>query len=120
MLENPGIGEAPSFLVAHVFPTLLFFLQEGEPIGVWYELQIDRVDRFDLRIHVLATPELARGEGVAAGIAEVVRRVHLEDIAVCAGVQRGIASRLWQPGPLARQEACLARFHGYLAERLGA
>ena len=120
VLENPGTGEAPSFLVAHVFPTLLLFVQEGEPIAVWYELQIDRVDHFALRIHVLATPELARVEGAAAGIAEVVRQVHLEDIAVCEGVQRGLRSRLWEPGPLARQEECLARFHRHLAERLGA
>ena len=120
VLENPGTGEAPSFLVAQVFPTLLFFVQEGEPIGVWYELQIDRVDRFGLRIHVLGTAELAGAEGAAASIAAVVRQVHLEDIAVCEGVQRGLASRLWEPGPLALQEGCLARFHRHLAERLGA
>lgn len=118
LLENPGVNGAPGFVVAQVFPTLLFFAQEATPVGGWYEMQIDRHDHLRLRIHSLASKEIAATPGMARGIEDFVLKVHLEDIAVCEAVQRGLSSRLWEPGPLSVQEACLARFHRYLEERL--
>lgn len=118
LLENPGHGGAPTFRVAHVFPTLLFVAFEGMPIGSWYEMQIEGRDRFRLRVHMLASPEIARDPKQAAALVESARHVHLEDIPVCEGVQRGIESRLWRPGYLNPREGALVRFQRHLLERL--
>ncbi len=119
-LVNPGYKEAPTFYVAQVFPTLLLAIFEGIGTGVWYEMQIDRHDHFNLRVHLLTTPELAADDAVVKQIGEQTTKVHLEDIEVCDRVQQGLASRLWEPGVLSRHEGALTRFHHYLAERLGA
>ncbi|MBT37230.1 MAG: hypothetical protein CL938_01610 [Deltaproteobacteria bacterium] len=47
---------------------------------------------------------------------ETFNNVHQEDIDVCNSVQRGLASRLFSPSALARQEDGLVRFHRYLTE----
>jgi nitrite reductase/ring-hydroxylating ferredoxin subunit len=120
ILENPGVEEGDHLLVAQVFPTLLFSIVEGIRFGVWYEMQIEGPDRFRLVIHALAPPELARAEGAPAALMGQVEKIHHEDIAACEGVQRGLASRIWRPGPLSVKELCLARFHRHLAQRLGA
>ncbi len=120
LLENPGIDGAPNFIVAQVFPSFLLALFEGEGFGTWYEMQIDRHDHIHLRVHALATPAFKEAEGAAEGLLEAITQVHLEDIPACEAVQRGIASQLWQPGPLSHQESCLVRFHQHLADRLTA
>jgi phenylpropionate dioxygenase-like ring-hydroxylating dioxygenase large terminal subunit len=114
LLENPGQDDAPSFRVGHVFPTTLLAVYQGLPIGAWYEMRIDRHDHFHLRIHMLASPEMARDRTIAASLVETARDVHLEDIAVCDGVQRGIVSRLWRPGRLNPREGALVRFQQHL------
>ena len=119
LLENPTTSEElHPFLVAQVFPSFLFFVNEGPPSGAWFEMQIDRHDHFHLRLHSLAAPELAESEEARAGMLATLRAIHLEDIPMCDAIQRGIQSRLWEPGPLNRREACLPRFHRHLAERL--
>jgi phenylpropionate dioxygenase-like ring-hydroxylating dioxygenase large terminal subunit len=119
LLENPGTNGAPDFYVAQVFPTLLLALFRGpNPIGSWYEMLIDRHDHFHLRIHMLAPPEFAAKEELAAALVDSAAEIHREDIPVCEGVQRGVQSRLWSAGSLSRHEATLIRFHRYLAERL--
>jgi phenylpropionate dioxygenase-like ring-hydroxylating dioxygenase large terminal subunit len=115
-LENPG--ETP-FWVLQVFPTMLFALTRGDvPFATWYEMQIDRQDHFDLRIHLLLSPAHAAVPEIVDGVSQALTEIHLEDIPMCEGIQRGIQSRLWQPGPLAVHERCLQQFHRYLAERL--
>jgi hypothetical protein len=42
---------------------------------------------------------------------------HLEDMEVCAAVQRGLQSRTSQPGPLSHLEMPVWLFHRYLAAR---
>lgn len=118
LLENPGADGAPDFYVAQVFPTLLLALFRGVAVGSWYEMQIASHERFLLRIHALAAPELAQLEGATERLLEATNAIHLEDIPMCEGVQRGVASRLWEPGVLSVQERTLKRFHSYLAERL--
>jgi len=120
ILENPSVGDAPSLLVAQVFPTLLFSVVENTQFGVWYEMRIDRHDHFQLRIHALASPELAATEGAPDALLANLMEIHQEDIPACQEVQRGLGSRLWKPGPLSEKEICLTRFHTYLADRLGA
>ena len=118
LLENPGTNGAPDFYVAQIFPTLLLALFRGHPLGSWYEMQIDRHDHIHLRIHMFAAPDFAARKGVAKAIVESASTIHLEDIAVCERVQRGLQSRLWSPGLLSRHEAALTRFHHYLGEQL--
>lgn len=118
ILENPGRGDAPSFVVAQVFPAFIFFAHDAGPFAGWYEMNIDGPAHIDLRIHVLAPPALLEAEGAVEALCEGQSHVHLEDIPVCEAVQRGIRSRLWQPGPLVEQEAALTRFHRDLAGRL--
>jgi phenylpropionate dioxygenase-like ring-hydroxylating dioxygenase large terminal subunit len=120
VLENPGLEADSSFLVGQVFPTLLFSVIEVPRFGVWYEMQIDRHDHFQLRIHILAAPEIAAVDGAAEALVENVGHIHGEDIPACQAVQTGLGSRLWKPGPLNVRELCLTRFHDYLANRLGA
>jgi hypothetical protein len=120
LLENPGRDGAPDLYVAQVFPTLLLALFRGLAVGSWYEMQIDRHDHFHLRIHALASPELAATAEARNGLLAETERIHREDMPVCEGVQRGLASRLWAPGPLSVHERALTRFHAHLAQRIGA
>jgi phenylpropionate dioxygenase-like ring-hydroxylating dioxygenase large terminal subunit len=118
LLDNPGRSGAPDFYVGQVFPTLLFAVFDRVHSGAWYEMQIDAHDHFHLRIHMLGLPEHAADEAIAQGLLESATAIHLEDIPACEAVQRGLTSRLWEPGPLAPQEAALTHFYAYLAECL--
>ena len=62
------------------------------------------------------------GLQLAAGNAarDSFNRVHLEDIPACEGIQAGIQSRIWSPGPLSIQEATLHHFHQQLANAVTA
>jgi len=119
VLENPSAdGEAP-FWVIQVFPTLLLVQTRGTfEICAWYEMQIDRHDHIHLRVHTLLPAAMAGNDAIVREAMNTLRDVHLEDIPVCEGVQRASQSRVWRPGALSRQEATLARFHRFLAERL--
>ncbi len=122
VLENPAAPGASPFWVAHVFPTLLFvaFHDAEIRVGVWYEMKIDAMDRFRLRIHVLLPPGGAENEALVGGVLERLAQVHAEDITVCDGVWKGLGSRLFRGTALAQQEGCLVRFHRHLAERMQA
>ena len=116
ILENPPADAGGSaFVVACVFPLTLIAITEGNvPWGSWYEF--DRLEhaRFRLRIHLLCTPDQAALPEVVEAICERMRDIHLEDIDVCAGAQRGVSSPSYTPGPLSHLEGCLWRFHQYL------
>jgi phenylpropionate dioxygenase-like ring-hydroxylating dioxygenase large terminal subunit len=117
LLENPPASpDHGPFVVAAIFPATLMFFTEGEaPFGVWYELSDIAPERFTLTIHLLVPPELAAVPGIVEAFREQVAAVHGEDIPVCAGVQQGVASPLYQPGPLSHLEAALWAFHRHLA-----
>lgn len=119
LLENPGFNGAPDFYVAQVFPTtLLALFRNGSGFGSWYEMEIDRHDHINLRIVILGDREFAKTPGIEESMRDATMKVHLEDIPVCEGVQRGISSRLYESGPLTHYEGCLTRFHSYLADQL--
>lgn len=120
ILENPpaGPGHSP-FVVACVFPlTLMFFLEGEMPLGVWYELDGIEVDRFRLRVHLLMPPEAAAVPEIVAGYREQVLHVHNEDIPVCEGIQAGVASQLYAPGPLSHLERSLWHFYRHLQSKM--
>jgi phenylpropionate dioxygenase-like ring-hydroxylating dioxygenase large terminal subunit len=120
VLENPaGEGHSP-FVVAAVFPaTLMFFSGGPDPVGAWYELDQISHQRFTLRIHLLTSPAFAAIPEAVAALSAQVTAIHLEDIPVCEGVQKGVTSLLYQPGPLSHLEATLWRFHAFLRRAMG-
>lgn len=121
VLENPPADDQHEpFVVAAIFPlTLMFFTEGPTPVGTWYELADIGHDRFQLRIHLLAHPELAAVPEFVAQFREQVMGVHAEDIAACEAAQKGVTSPLYEPGPLSHLEASLWRFHRFLHSRLG-
>ena len=115
ILENPPVEGADSFVVACIFPlTLIAVTESATPWAVWYEFDGIEHDRFLLRIHLLTQPELAAQPELVARYAEQIRHIHLEDIPVCEGVQRGYRSPLYASGPLSHLEGGLWHFHRYL------
>ena len=118
-LENPAAARAEPFWVFQVLPTLLFTLVRGEtPLAAWYDMQIDSPAHFHLRIVPLLGAEAAGDAALVAGVRQAFDAIHQEDIAMCLGVQRGLGSRLWRPGPQSLQEKTLWMFHRYLADRM--
>ncbi len=119
VLENPAAEGHNPFVVAAIFPLTLLFVTEGPtPLAAWYELDAVRLDRFTLRIHLLAPPAFAAAPAAMAGFRAQVDAIHREDIPACEGVQAGVTSPLYAPGPLSRLEAPLWRFHQHLIARL--
>lgn len=119
ILENPPAAGQEGFVVAAIFPLTLMYFSGGEgSVGVWYELDAVRHDSFNLRIHLLAPPELAEHPEFVAGFREQVLAVHSEDIPVCEGTWAGVRSPFYTPGPLSHLEACVQRFHQHLSRRL--
>jgi phenylpropionate dioxygenase-like ring-hydroxylating dioxygenase large terminal subunit len=119
VLENPASPGNEPFWVFQVFPTLLFAQTRGGlPLTTWYELRIDSADHFGLRILPLLPREFAKNPDVVRLVRETLDQIHREDIPMCEGVQRGLASGLWTPGPQSRQERCLWLFHRWLAEQM--
>ncbi|MDP1632216.1 MAG: aromatic ring-hydroxylating dioxygenase subunit alpha [Caulobacter sp.] len=120
VLENPPVdGDHPPFVVAAIFPlTLMFFTEGPARLGVWYELDRITHQAFRLRIHLLADPQIAAVPEFVAEYRAQVLAVHNEDIPACEGVQQGVLSPLYTPGPLSHLEAALWRFHRYLQARM--
>jgi len=120
LLENPPKDASSSpFWVMCVFPTMLFALTRGDdPVGVWYQMDVDRHDHFKLDIHVMAHRPLADDGAFAERYGQVVTAIHLEDIPMCEGVWKGVSSRYARPGRLSHLEAANWRFHRYLRERM--
>jgi phenylpropionate dioxygenase-like ring-hydroxylating dioxygenase large terminal subunit len=120
LLANPGVDDNRGASICAVFPDMLFFVSRDEklPFAAWYDLRIDAIDHFELRIHVLLPPELASEAEAGPGFLQFLDTIHQEDIRTCDSVQRGLQSRLYRPTALAKQEDCLVRFHRYLADRM--
>lgn len=120
LIENPPADpQGRGFVVAGVFPLgLMFFTEDEAPVGAWYQMDRLLPDRFRLRIHLLAAPALAGLPGFAEGYLEQLNAVHAEDIAACEGVQAGVTSPEYRPGPLSVLERPIWRFHRHLALRM--
>lgn len=120
LLENPPADPAGhGFIVTGIFPLgLLYISEDPEPTGVWYQIDRLRPEGFRLTIHLLAPPALAAVPGFATEMRSAVLAVHEEDIPMCEGVQSGVSSEAYAPGPLSPLERSLWRFHRHLATRL--
>ena len=119
-LENPPVEGADPFSVYVGFPAFLLVVLRGETVSaVWYRLDIRDEASFDLTIHILMKEPKASDADLVTGTAEVLRHIHLEDIAVCDGVQAGLSSPAAAPGPLSHLERGLWHFHRYLKRMTG-
>ena len=122
LLENPAKDESESapFWVACVFPSTLIALVRGDtPNLAWYQMDIASYDRFQLKIHLLAAPELAASEEYRQTMRATLTAIHLEDIPLCEGVWKGVNSRFHRDGRLSHLEAANWTFYNYLRDRLG-
>jgi phenylpropionate dioxygenase-like ring-hydroxylating dioxygenase large terminal subunit len=117
MLENPAADGGDGFLVAAVFPLTLLFVSGTDGLAGWYEMTDLSHSRFSLRIHLLTSPERAADPAFVEAAAAQLTTIHLEDIPACEGIQKGVSSPLYEPGPLSPLEACLWRFHRHLQAR---
>jgi hypothetical protein len=109
------------FLVGAVFPLLLFSVQ---PDGmVWYRLEPLAVDRFRLAIHPCLPPAAFADPALAPaveGLRAFLDAIHRQDIGACEGVQRGLRSRLAEPGRLSHLEQAIWQLARWVLERTGA
>jgi phenylpropionate dioxygenase-like ring-hydroxylating dioxygenase large terminal subunit len=118
---TPGLSAAQraDFVVGAVFPFHLFSVQQDSML--WYQLEPESAERFRLRIFPCVPAAALEDKGLAARLPafrDFVDAIHRQDIAACQGVQRGLRSRLAEPGPLSQLERCVWQLHRYVAERL--
>lgn len=120
VLENPPVEGAEPFSVYVGFPLFLLVVLRGETTSaVWYRLDIRDEAYFDLTIHILMKEPEASDAELVAGTAEVLRHIHMEDIAICDGVQAGLSSPAAAAGPLSHLERGVWHFHRYLRRMAG-
>jgi phenylpropionate dioxygenase-like ring-hydroxylating dioxygenase large terminal subunit len=101
---------APSFLLATAHDRV-----------IWYRLQPLGAGRLRLLTTVLvpaATVADPRFAAIKEQMTDELTAFHLEDMEVCIGVQRGLASAAWRPGRLSHLEMPVWLFHRYLAARI--
>lgn len=114
-LENPPSEGADPFSVYVGFPMFLFAVQRGAvPTAVWFQMTPDSHASFELTVHILMPEPLASDPGIVELMSEAIRHIHLEDIEICDGVQKGLAAATSLPGPLSPLERGLWQFHRYL------
>lgn len=122
----PGLGpaERSSLLIVTVFPFHLFALTPDTLS--WLQLlpalpEQGGVERHRVR-WVVAVPEAAAAApDLEAKVAEqraILDAVHRQDMAVCAGVQRGLRSRLAHPSRLSPLEDTVLHFQRWVRDRL--
>ncbi len=102
-------------------PLLLLFTAPDR--AYWYRLLPTGAETCRLLTTLLVRPEAPAAPDYAAQLQQAEQEAiafHLEDMAVCAGVQRGARSRAYVQGALSRLEAPIHRIQRYLARTLGA
>ena len=116
----PGLTEAGMTNWHIIIGYPLFLLLTAPDSWAWYRIDPIAPGKARLTTHLLVPastrdrpdfPDLLERE-----YAKLVA-FHLEDMEVCAAVQRGLQSRTSQPGPLSHLEMPVWLFHRYLAAR---
>ncbi|MEX1154201.1 aromatic ring-hydroxylating dioxygenase subunit alpha [Parvibaculum sp.] len=107
------------FSVFNVYPSML--LAVFADTVTWYRMEIESVDRFRLTIYLLAHPrslEVPDAEALKTFLREAATAVHIEDIAACEGVQKGLTSGRAIPGRLSHLEAAIHQHQQWLMAEL--
>ena len=101
-----------------VHPCFLFFT--GHDCCAWYRVQPEGPGK----LRILTTLLVPRATKVRHDFPEILENeiarllaFHLEDMEACSAVQRGFASRTYQPGRLSHLEMPVWLFHRYIAAR---
>jgi len=121
LLETPASYSSDfDVIMGHLFPSFIFYLVKnpGAPMLVWYELEIDAPESFELNIHILATELYLQEPSRLQEALEIIKKFHSEDIVICDQVQRGVKNSLYKPHGLSEIESSIIHFHSYLAEQL--
>ena len=121
--DPPGAGipeGEPKPLVAAVVYPFHLFAPSGDSMA-WYQLLPERHDRFTLRIHTCFQRKGVPDEADApagAGMHELTKAVHAQDIEACESVWTGLASPSFQSGRLSTLEKAIWQFNQWWAERM--
>ncbi len=122
LLENPSIDvqSIAPFWAGCILPMSMFaVIRNAEnPYALWYQMRIDRYDHFELELHVLVTKSVAHNAEFVKNIVDLTSAVHIEDIAICKGVWKGLKSQFYVPGRLSHLEACNWQFYNYVVGKL--
>jgi phenylpropionate dioxygenase-like ring-hydroxylating dioxygenase large terminal subunit len=118
----PGLPDelAQQLLVAAVFPTHLF-AATAETL-VWYRIEPRSADSLKLTTSLCVLPQALEDPAYASAVEatrEVLRAIHVQDIAACEGVQAGYRSRFARSGRYSHLEKALWQFHNWLLDRIG-
>ncbi len=109
------------FSVFNLYPNHLFAVFPD--YAAWYQFELKSVDRFNLKIFLLA-PKGTKDDPARAdtltGMQDMARVIHEEDIIACEGAQKGLMSATAAPGRLSLLERAIWEHHGWILERLGA
>ena len=98
-----------------------FLLATAPDRVIWYRLQPLGPSRLRLLTTVLVGPDVAARDNfphLRGKLAQQLTGFHLEDMEVCAGVQRGFYASGWQQGRLSHLEMPVWLFYRFLAARL--
>lgn len=117
----PGLdpGQRRQILASLVMPTFCWL--NTPSAAFWYELRPTAHDRMHLIIHTLLPQTLASGESagaIAQGLQDLIRAVHLEDIAVNEGPWRGLHAPLASQGRLGPLEEAIWQMNQWWVARL--
>ena len=105
--------------VTLAYPTFLLFLAPDR--AFWYRLIPTGTETCSLLTTMLVPPGATAAPDYAAHRAQAEQEAiafHLEDMEVCAAIQRGFHSRAYTTGALSRLEEPLLHIQRYLARRL--
>ncbi|MEQ9526886.1 MAG: SRPBCC family protein [Parvibaculaceae bacterium] len=118
-LDGIPDGARRGFSVFNVYPSMLLAVLADSVI--WYRMEIDSVDRFKLTIYLLVHPQaldVPDAETLKTFLREGAYAVHMEDIAACDGVQRGLMSGSARSGRLSHLEGAIHEHQKWLMAEL--
>lgn len=117
----PGLtpDRATQLSVWAAFPALL--AGSGAHYGFWLQVVPDSATHHSVRMHLLLHRDHAAdaSDDDSAGLLDVLRAVHLEDMETCAAVQAGLASGFVRRFRLVELERPIAEFQRWVSARPG-
>lgn len=120
-IETVPVERRTEWYVYVGFPTFLLFAAPDRVF--WYQVIPDGPERMKLVTTLLVRPEAKALPDFDARVAaelDMLRGFHMEDMEMCAAVQRGMHSALYRPGRLSHLEKPLWLIQRYLARRVRA
>ncbi len=119
----PGLSieQRKLFCAYNLYPNHLFATLPDHV--VWYQFELDTVDRFNLKTFFLFPEEIVDDPANAETLEFLKQNafaVHMEDIQACEGAQKGLLSKSAEPGRLSHLEQPLWQHHRWILNRMSA